>query len=156
MKIRSLLAVVVAVAVAITASLNAEEGKKKDPLEGILCPVSGKQVKAEATVDYKGAKVYMCCPGCPAAFAKDTAKFAAKANAQLVATGQAEQAKCPISGGATKEGTEVKVAGTKVAFCCEKCQGKVAKAEGDEQLNLVFSDAAFAKGFKVKETKAKE
>lgn len=153
MKIRSLLAVVVAAAVAITASLNAEEGKKKDPLEGVLCPVSGKQVKAEAAVDYKGAKVYMCCPGCPTAFAKDTAKFATKANAQLVSTGQAEQAKCPISGGATKEGTEVQVAGTEIAFCCNKCQGKVAKAEGDDQLNLVFSDAAFAKGFKVKAEK---
>lgn len=149
MKIRSLLAVALAAAVAVTASLNAEDKKAKDPLEGITCPVSGKQVKAEATVDYKGAKVYMCCPGCPAAFKKDTAKFAAKANAQLVATGQAKQEKCPLSGGPTKEGTEVKVGGAKVAFCCEKCQGKVAKAEGDEQLNLVFSDAAFAKGFKV-------
>jgi YHS domain-containing protein len=148
MKIRSLFAVLVAAAVAITASLNAED--KKDPLEGIMCPVSGKQVKADATVDYKGAKVYMCCPGCPAGFEKDTAKYAAKANAQLVATGQAKQAKCPISGGATKEGTEVKVASTKVAFCCKNCQGKVAKAEGDDQLNLVFSDEAFGKGFEVK------
>jgi YHS domain-containing protein len=154
MKIRSLLAVMVAAAVAITASLNAEDAKK-DPLEGILCPVSGKQVKADAAVDYKGAKVYMCCPGCPAGFEKDTAKFAAKANAQLVATGQAKQAKCPISGGPTKEGTEVKVASTKVAFCCKNCQGKVNKAEGDEQLNLVFSDAAFAKGFEVKKTEKK-
>lgn len=154
MKIRSLFAVMVAAAIAITASLNAED-KKKDPLEGILCPVSGKQVKAEAAVDYKGAKVYLCCEGCPTAFAKDTAKFATKANAQLVATGQAEQGKCPISGGPTKEGTEVKVGAPKIAFCCKNCQGKVAKAEGDEQLGLVFSDAAFAKGFTVKKTKTK-
>ncbi len=154
MKIRSLFAVMVAAAVAITASLNAED-KKKDPLEGIMCPVSGKQVKAEAAVDYKGAKVYLCCEGCPTAFAKDTAKFAAKANAQLVATGQAAQAKCPISGGPTKEGTEVKVGASKIAFCCKNCQGKVAKAEGDEQLGLVFSDAAFAKGFTVKKTEKK-
>jgi YHS domain-containing protein len=149
MKIRSLIAVAIAAAVVVAASLNAED-KKKDPLEGVKCPVSGKQVKAEAAVDYKGAKVYMCCPGCPEAFKKDTAKFAAKANAQLVATGQAEQAKCPITGGATKAGTEVSVGGAKVAFCCNNCKGKVSKAEGDEQLALVFSDAAFAKGFKVK------
>ncbi|RIK73797.1 MAG: hypothetical protein DCC68_24270 [Planctomycetota bacterium] len=153
MKIRSLLAVFVAVAVAVAASLNAED--KKDPLAGITCPVSGKQVKADAAVDYKGAKVYMCCPNCPKAFAKDTAKFAAKANAQLVATGQAKQVKCPISGGPTKEGTEVKVGATEVAFCCNKCQGKVAKAKGDEQLGLVFSDAAFAKGFEVKKAESK-
>lgn len=152
MKLRSLFAVALAVGVAIAASVGAEEDKK-DPLAGITCPVSGKAAKAEAAVDYKGAKVYMCCMNCPKAFANNTAKFATKANAQLVATGQAEQVKCPISGRATTEGTEIKVAGTKVGFCCENCQGKVAKAEGDAQLNLVFSDAAFAKGFKVKEKK---
>ena len=152
MKIRTVFAMFAAAAVAYAASVYAED-KKKDPLEGVMCPVSGKQVKAESAADYKGGKVYFCCDGCPGAFSKDTAKFAAKANAQLASTGQAEQAKCPISGGPTKEGTEVKVGGSKVAFCCNNCKGKVEKAKGDDQLALVFSDAAFAKGFKVKEAK---
>ena len=51
-------------------------------LEGILCPVSGKAVKAESSVDYKGGKVYFCCDKCPTAFEKETAKFATKANLQ--------------------------------------------------------------------------
>lgn len=152
MKLRNLAAVFACAFVAVAASLYAED-KKKDPLEGVMCPVSNKQVKAESSAEYKGAKVYFCCDGCPGAFAKDTAKFATKANAQLVASHQAEQVKCPLSGGPVKAGTEVKVAGSSVGFCCNNCKGKVEKAEGDAQAELVFADAAFAKGFKVSEAK---
>ena len=99
---------------------------------------------------YKGGKVYFCCENCPKAFAKDTAKYATKANHQLAATGQAKQAKCPISGAKLNAEKTVKVGGVEVQFCCEKCQGKVAAAEGDAQLELVFADAAFEKaGFAV-------
>jgi YHS domain-containing protein len=121
-------------------------------LEGILCPVSGKAVKAESSLDYKGGKVYFCCDKCPAAFEKDTANFATKANLQLVATGQAKQVKCPITGKDLNSETAIEVGGVKVAFCCNNCKGKVSKAEGDEQLNLVFGDAAFKKGFEVQKT----
>lgn len=121
-------------------------------LEGILCPVSGKAVKAESSVDYKGGKVYFCCDKCPAAFEKDTAKFSTKANLQLVATGQAKQVKCPITGKDLNDATAIEVGGVTVAFCCNNCKGKVTKAEGDEQLNLVFGDAAFKKGFEVQKT----
>ncbi len=121
-------------------------------LEGILCPVSGKAVKAESSVDYKGGKVYFCCDKCPAAFEKDTAKFATKANMQLVATGQAKQVKCPITGKELNPATEIKVDGVPVTLCCNNCKGKVSKAEGDEQLNLVFGDDAFKKGFEVQKT----
>jgi YHS domain-containing protein len=42
------------------------------------CPVSGKPINPEHHVDYKGKKVYFCCPNCPGAFEKDPAKFEAK------------------------------------------------------------------------------
>ena len=42
------------------------------------CPVSGKPIDPEKTVEYKGKKVYFCCPNCPAAFEKDPEKFADK------------------------------------------------------------------------------
>jgi YHS domain-containing protein len=42
------------------------------------CPVSGKAINPEASVEYKGEKVYFCCPGCPKAFEKDPDKFLAK------------------------------------------------------------------------------
>ena len=114
------------------------------------CPVSGKAVDESTVVEYKGAKVHLCCPGCVEPFKKDTAKFAAKANQQLVATKQAKQVKCPFTGGKLNPATAVDVAGVKVCFCCDKCQGKVTKTSADEQVQLVFGDKAFAKGFEIK------
>jgi YHS domain-containing protein len=120
-------------------------------LKGVNCLIAGsKAAKEQCTADYKGGKVYFCCGNCPKAFKDDTAKFAVKANAQLVQTGQAKQTKCPLSGGPCKEDKALEVAGAKVFFCCDNCKGKVAEAKGDEQAKLVFSDAAFEKaGFKV-------
>lgn len=120
-------------------------------LDGIKCPVSGGPAKAGTEVDYKGGKVFFCCNNCPKNFEKNTAKFATKANMQLVATGQAKLVKCPIAGRDLNPDTAIKVGGVEVSFCCNNCKGKVAKATGDEQLDLVFGDKAFEKGFKVGE-----
>jgi YHS domain-containing protein len=136
----ALCSLVIAVAV-----VGAEEAAKFDQ----KCPVSGAAAKQDKTVDYKGGKVYFCCDNCPKAFAKDTAKFAAKANQQLVSTGQAKQEKCPLSGGKLNPDAHTKVGGVEVGFCCNMCKGKVEKAEGDAQRELVFSDEAFGKGFVV-------
>lgn len=120
-------------------------------LEGVKCLVAGsKAASKEQSADHKGGKVFFCCGNCKKAFETSPAKFAVKANHQLVVTGQAKQTKCPLSGIACKEDKVVDVAGAKVYFCCENCQGKVASAKGDEQAELVFSDKAFEKaGFKV-------
>ena len=99
----------------------AADEKKKSKLDGIKCPISGKPVKEDKTVAYKKGKVYFCCGGCPSAFKKllkpkkgDSGKGSiargtklAKANHQLVATGQAKQAKCPIAGRPTKAATAI-------------------------------------------------
>lgn len=42
------------------------------------CPLSGKPIKAEFSVEHEGQKVYFCCPNCPAAFQADPEKFMAK------------------------------------------------------------------------------
>jgi YHS domain-containing protein len=118
----------------------------ESPLANLKCPVSGKAVDATKFSDYNGGKVYFCCDGCKGKFDKDSTAFAAKANHQLVASGQFAQKGCPLSGGKTKDGTEVDIAGVKVSFCCNNCQGKVAKATGDDQIKLAFGDT-FAKGF---------
>lgn len=118
------------------------------------CPVAKtKAAKADKSAEYRGAKVYFCCGGCPDAFKKDTAKYAARANMQLVQTGQAEQTKCPFSGGDLNKDTKTKIGDAEVAFCCEKCLAKATEAKGDDQIELVWGDKAFDKGFKVKETK---
>jgi len=119
-----------------------------DPFENgvdVICPVAGKPAKADKSGEYMGKTVYFCCPGCMKKFTADNAKFATKANHQLVVTKQAIQVGCPISGGPIKAGTEVEVAGVSVGYCCPKCQKKVNEAGDEEKLELSFAN--FAKGF---------
>jgi hypothetical protein len=157
MKTRVCLALIAAIAIVATGvGIGAQEEKEKKEAPVIKCPVSGKPINKEISVAYKEAKVYFCCPGCPAPFEKDTAKFAAKANHQLVATKQFKQKACPISGRDCKPEHATTVAAVKVFYCCPNCKGKVEKANEAEQLTLVFVDAAFKKGFeKVKEEEKK-
>lgn len=150
MKSRLFLAVT-ATAFMLTASLQAADEGEID-LEGIKCIVAGdKDAKAGTEVEYKGAKVFFCCKGCPKKFAADTEKYASKANHQLVATEQAKQVKCPLTGKDLNPDTAVAINGVEVTFCCNGCKGKAEKAEGDAQIDLVFSDKAFEKGFEIEE-----
>jgi len=145
-------------ALCVTTVVNSaeekNEGAKKDE-KGFkcMCPVSNKAAKKDQKVAYKGKEVYFCCAGCPDAFKKDTAKFAAKANHQLVGTKQAKQAKCPIKGTKCNPKHTVDVAGVKVAFCCPGCKGKAAEASGDDQIALLFGDKTFKKAFKINKKK---
>jgi YHS domain-containing protein len=136
------------------ALAGAQETEKKDGAK-CVCPVSGKPATKEHAVAYKGAEVYFCCPNCPKAFQANSAKFATKANHQLVVTGQAKEVKCPIAGRKLNPATAIEVGGVKVAFCCNNCKGKAEKATAAEQLELIFSDKAFAKGFEVKKAEKK-
>ncbi|MEC9093310.1 MAG: hypothetical protein VX438_11425 [Planctomycetota bacterium] len=114
----------------------------------VKCVVNPKQAAKEAkAADYKGGKVYVCCGGCLGKFKKDPEKYSTMANHQLVHTKQYKQAKCPLSGGPSKAAHAVEVGGVKVAFCCGNCEGKVAKAKGKAQVDLVFGDKSFKKGF---------
>lgn len=132
---------------AFVATLVAEEAKKEFKAS---CPVAPKKAAKESNfAEYKGGKVYFCCGGCPEAFKKDTKKFAARANMQLVQTAQAKEVKCPLSGADLNPATKIKVGDVEACFCCNNCKGKAEKATGDEQLELVFGDKAFEKGFKV-------
>ena len=54
------------------------EAFKKGFTKQTKCPVSGKPIDPAHSVDYKGKKVYFCCPNCPAAFEKDPEKFVDK------------------------------------------------------------------------------
>lgn len=152
MKSRFVASLLVVASMIAVGSLVADDDKVD--FSKIKCLISGKPVNTEATVDYKGAHVYFCCEGCPGAFAKDPAKFATKANHQLVATKQASQIGCPMSGKDIDAETAIEVAGVEVAFCCGNCQKAAADKEGAEQVELVFNDKAFEKAFKVKEAAA--
>ena len=119
-------------------------------LEGIKCVVSGAAIDASKSVDYAEGKVYFCCGNCPKKFESDKTKYVSKANAQLVATKQYEQGVCPLTGGKLNAETMVKVAGAEVAFCCNKCKGKVEKMKDEDKLAAVFSKEAFEKAKFVK------
>ncbi|TWT39919.1 hypothetical protein KOR42_50410 [Thalassoglobus neptunius] len=129
-----------------TVFLEAQEKKEVSP----VCPVSGKDIDKTHSLKHLEANVYFCCPNCPKAFEANTEKFAPKANHQVVVTKQAKQVKCPISGQPLNPEMATPVSDVKVEFCCDKCLAKVKAAEGEKQLQLVFSDAAFQKGFEVK------
>ena len=83
------------------------------------CPVSGKAAKKESSLNYsRGKKVYFCCDNCPKAFKADRKKFAAKANLQLLQTGQIVQVVCPLLGKPMNKSKTIKISGTEVALCC--------------------------------------
>ena len=126
-----------------------EDKADKDKEAKLVCPISGEAIDKDVSADFNGGKVCFCCADCKAKFEKDNTKYAAKANLQLAASGQAKQAACPFSGGTIKASTAVKVAGVEGQFCCDNCKAKVAAAKPDEQIRLVFDSKPFAKAFKV-------
>lgn len=140
--------------VSYAAPEEKKEGKARK--QEITCPVMGGKINPEISVDYKDGKIYFCCADCVGEFKEHTAKYAAKANAQLVSTKQYVQKACPLTGRPVAEGKQSEVAGIAVGVCCGGCQSKINGADNDdERLRLVFSDAAFEKGF-VKRAKPAE
>lgn len=123
-----------------------EEGEKKE--FKATCPVSGKPAGEDHVVAAKnGDKVYFCCDNCPKAYKANPKRFDTKVNAQLLETGQVVQVACPLTGKPTKEDTAIEIAGSKVAFCCPNCEGKVKKADDEGKVKFAFANASFDKGF---------
>jgi YHS domain-containing protein len=112
------------------------------------CPVSGHAASKEHVAQHNEGKVYFCSDKCAKAFAAKPDEFAAKANLQLVQSGQFKLVKCPLEGYTLNPITAMEVGGVKVLFCCKGCKNEVrlTKSE-DERINLVFNDKAFKKGF---------
>ena len=61
------------------AAMNMSSGKKMKQQKALVpqktCPVMGGTINKEIFVDYKGKRVYFCCPGCPVTFKKDPEKY---------------------------------------------------------------------------------
>ena len=122
----------------------------------ITCVVSGDEINKSDLKDhehstYKDGKVYFCCGGCKMDFDESPKKFAAKANFQLVASGQYTQTACPVNKGkihtakAKKNLKKVTVSGMEVDLCCPGCLKKYNKAS--DKFALLFSDKGYEKGF---------
>jgi hypothetical protein len=162
------LAVAVAFLVSASAWLlpatTAQELKPAEAKVKFYCPVAGmpdadkcccpngycpKLAKEQIVAEHKGAKVQFCCAICVKEFKKSPEKFAAVTNHQLVATRQAKQVKCPVTGAATDPTLSFDVAGVSVRFATSDARKKVADATLRDRMQLVFSDTAFARGFVV-------
>ncbi|MEL6108735.1 MAG: hypothetical protein AAFU85_22235 [Planctomycetota bacterium] len=143
---RLLIVLGLCVVTALTPSFCVAEDSEKDPLDGLKCFIMPKRdVKGKKVMDYKGAKLYVCCSSCVKRMTKTPEKYEAKANHQLVQTGQFKQAACPLSGGAVgKSSPDLKIGGVLVQFSSEEHKAKVAMLDGDKQIEAVFG----AKGFK--------
>ena len=122
----------------------------------ITCVVSGDEINKSDLKDhehstYKDGKVYFCCGGCKMDFDESPKKFAAKANFQLVTSGQYTQTACPVNKGkihtakAKKNLKKVTVSGMEVDLCCPGCLKKYNKAS--DKFALLFSDKGYEKGF---------
>lgn len=60
-----------------------------------VCPITGKKIDKSVYLDYKGKRVYFCCPGCKATFLKDPDKY--------IKTMEAEGVKLDTTPGETNE-----------------------------------------------------
>lgn len=143
------------------ANLVSTEVKEGDASEGeaeskVECPLSHGAVDKSVSTDYKGGQVYFCCGGCKAKFTKDSAKWSTQANRQLVASGQAKQVACPLTGRPASAEKKITVAGQEVGVCCGGCLGKLNSQDKEEQLETVFGDKGFDKAFKVPESSDSE
>jgi len=134
-----------AVGVVLVAAVTVVAGEIN--LEGVQCVVASRDAQESKSAEYKEGKVYFCCNGCAGKFTKNPKKFTASANRQLVQTNQYKQTGCPFSGGGVNPETMITVAGTKVGFCCGKCQARVEKADPKAQEKMVFGEKGFEKGF---------
>jgi len=126
----------------------------------ITCVVSGDEINKNELKDhdfskYRDGKVYFCCGGCKMDFDESPKKFAAKANFQLVTSGQYTQTACPVNKGkihtakAKKNLKKVTVSGMEVDLCCPGCLKKYNKA--NDKFALIFSDKGYEKGFASKD-----
>ena len=136
------------VAALLSSATGQEKAKSKDLLKDLKCFIMKKRkVKKTKVVKYKGAKLYLCCGTCVKRMKKTPQKYEAKANHQVVYTGQFVQKACPISGKPLGEKSAVlKVGGVAVKFASTAHKDKVAKLKADKQIEAVFGKGAFKKG----------
>ena len=117
----------------------------------LTCPVSGKPVDAQFTLQHEGKTVGFCCNMCPKAFEKEPAKFASKIKADApvekkpeekkpeekkpeekkptvaAATGKPVNATCPVSGKPVDAEFAVLFDNKNVGFCCGNCKAAFEK-----------------------------
>jgi len=60
------------------APIEAKENVTSEVTEQTTCPVMGGAINTNIFTEYKGKKVYFCCPSCKDVFEKDPEKYISK------------------------------------------------------------------------------
>ena len=103
----------------------------KAPHVNSKCPFSGKDVDGATTVDFKGAKVGVCCEKCEA-------KFDASKHGDKIVMDKAANEKCPFSDKAI-DAEKHAVVSFQVGLCCGKCSKKFAAAPDETLAKVAFA-----------------
>jgi YHS domain-containing protein len=151
MKMKKIVGILLSISLFYLCLLTAIAAEKSSDAVTPLCPVTGKAIDKNVWIDYHGGKLYFNSADCIKKFQDNVEKYFAKANLQLVVTGQARQTACPLMGKPVVSDKSVVVSGVKVELCCGICQKKITKANPKEQLEMVFGKG-FDKGYTVKKT----
>jgi YHS domain-containing protein len=86
----------------------------------VACPISGRKLNKEQTVDIGGVKVAFCCGNCKKKAEESDEAVALLADFDKCCTAQT---KCPVSDKPINPESSVEHDGKKVYFCCKGCPG---------------------------------
>ena len=91
------------------------------------CPIKGGDIDPKVYVDYKGKRIYFCCPGCDEKFLAKADEHVAKLEASGVRLAKAPPALCPVSGEEVDPDVTYVHEGKTYTFCCKRCVSKFKK-----------------------------
>jgi len=151
----------VALVLGVLASLaggapNKDEQREKELEKRIAtatCPVSGDKVKKEFHTLYKGAKLFFSSADTLQTYQSQPGHYYEKANLQLLATKQAKQTACPLTGRPLNPKATTNIGGQAVQFCCANCARMTGQAALGEQLKFVFGAKTFDRQFRIEPMK---
>ena len=126
MKLKALMTL--ALALVMFAGIPAMAGETGKPQS--ICPVEGGKINKEVFTDYKGWRVYFCCPACIDSFRKNPESYLEKMKAGGVQPARTPQPQtlCPVLGAEINRDTYDDYQGKRVYFCCEQCKIKFKAA----------------------------
>ncbi|HUW34364.1 MAG TPA: YHS domain-containing protein [Planctomycetota bacterium] len=64
-----------------------------------FCPISGEKINKDIHADYKGKRIYFCCPECPDMFMKNPENYMQKFREQGIQLEDAPKAEKPAAAG---------------------------------------------------------
>lgn len=134
-----------AIGLSLGTAEKKDSPKPKKPAFNATCPVMGNPAIRDVSITYRGKTLYFCCPGCPDQFDATQAEMKAKANFQLLQTGQIAQVACPLAGHDLNPEVSVTVNGQKVMLCCPDCRKRMMKLSANKRFAALFTD--IDKGF---------